>query len=299
MKKLIIRSVIFFVIGFIILNLLSQIVINSKYFSKNLSYNVSLKAVKKSKREIHSKVLILGDSIGRQICPDILPNSLAVNGAILMVGHYILTVNAVKKNPEIKYVILLSAPFIINHDFNRRYTYNNFLKAFYSFENFRYFSDLVKKKISNKFLSNIVIFPFFKLSPVPQFNFENKKRKKISPVFSELSIQYLKKLYEFLTMRQIKLFIISPPLRKKQKLFFLNWKYFKDQVKKRGLRYILKDYFSKIIYLDKKYYSKDGIHLDVKFVRNNRENLIYRLFPPKAILQLEREKILPLKKLNN
>ncbi len=295
MGKLIRKSLLFILTGFIFLNVISRLIIDSKYFSKNISYNVSLMAVKKSKRKIASNVLILGDSVARQIFPVVMPNSLAVNGAILMAGHYILAVNAIKKNPNIKYVILMSAPFILSHDFNRKLTYNNFLKPFYTFGNLKYLTSLMKKKINGNILSHLALFPIFKLSPVPQIDFSNKSSKKISPVFSEISIQYMKKLYNFLKKRRIELLIISPPICKKQRVLFLNWKYFKSQISERGLSHILRGYFDNIVYLDKGYFINDRIHLNVRYVRHSREKLMRKLLPERIIIQLEKDKILPLK----
>lgn len=293
MKKFIYKLIVFIFTGFILLNLISLLILESKYFYKSLSTKVQLSAIKKSKKKISSKVIILGDSVARQIFPVTMENSLAVNGAILTAGHYILARNAIEKNPGIKYVVIISAPFILAHKFERLLTYNNFVKPFYSFDKLKYFSNLLKKKINKKPLSNLALFPVFKISPIPQFNFKESSRKNLNTCFSDISIEYTKKLYNLLKRKGIELIIVSPPLSKDTKRTFGNWNSFKTQISEFRLNYIYKNYLNSIIYYDSDYFI-DSIHIKRRFLRNNREKIMKSILPERVIIQLEKDKILPI-----
>lgn len=169
MKRFILKLIGFLTLGFFILNGYGYLMIHSDALSNTLSWKHILFAVKKSKKSFPSgaSVIILGDSIGQQLFPrEIVPNSLISNGAVLAVGHYILANNAIKRNKNLKYIVLVSAPWVLGHQFEWELTYNSFMKPFYTFENLRYISKQLFEKINKKKNDPLGYFSFCKNRPL-------------------------------------------------------------------------------------------------------------------------------------
>lgn len=284
MKRFIFKTIGFLVAGFLILNLFGYLLINSDSMSQTLSWNAVLSAVKKSKRPLpsDSPVVILGDSVGNQffLMPG-TPNSLTANGSILTAGHYILAYNAIKRNKHLKYVVLLSVPFVIGHKFERSKTYNNFMKPFYSFENLRHISEGLREKINKKKTAHLAVFPFVKTAPCFSDVDLSGGIEKPKEILSETAIAYLEKLKTLCKKNDIDLIVASPPIRKSWRKKTKNWNQMKEQIKQNGFDDIFEGYFKRIIYLDEKCF-RDRIHLSRGYLKKNRAGLIARMLPKKV-----------------
>ncbi len=293
MKKLIVKSIFFVIIGFIILNIIGYWIMNNEYLSGHLSWGYVLTSIRKSQRSNPGKikVIILGDSVTNHIfrC-DVHPNSLTTSAAVLMPGQYILAYNAIKQNPNLKYVVLMFNPTTISGRFEQKMTYNNFLKPFYTFENLPLFTPLLLSKISQIRWAHRVIFPFFKTAPLfSDTDFRKVRKSRWSPILYDVTIQYLRKLRNLCLKHNIELVVVSSPVRKGRNRRYKNWRAMKKQIKENRLGDIFKNYFKTIIYIDKKHF-KDGVHLKKRYLKRNRRKLISRLLPPDVLRNLAQSK---------
>jgi hypothetical protein len=230
-------------------------------------------------------VIILGESIANQFFPrDKHPNSLTTSTAVLMPAQYILAYNAIKQNPNLKYIVLMFNPITISSRFEQKKTYNNFLKPFYSIEYLPLFNQFLLDKISQIRLAHMVIFPFVKTAPLfSDIDFRKVRKSTWWPILYDITIQYLQKIKNLCRKHNIELFVISTPLRRGRNRLYKNWEAMKKQVKEYQLGDVFKGYFENIIYIRKKYF-KDGVHLKKKYLQKNRQRLLSRLLP-KAVYQ--------------
>ncbi len=292
MKQLILKAVIFFILGFIILNITAYWLLKNKNYISTVGWRSVLRAINNVDGLDRSKikVIILGDSVGNQIFPrETHPNSLTSNGSVLAVGHYILAYNAIKRCRNLKYVVLASIPSAIGQSFERKFTYNNVMKPFYTFENLPLFSELIRGKINQKRLSHFVIFPFIKIAPfLSDIVFSGAIKENVGNPLSDLSMEYLKKLYRLCRENDIKLIVVSPPVpRHLQKK--LNLKKMKAQIIKNKLGHIFKGYFKSIMYLAGKHFEKDNVHLNYYFAKKNRRKLAQKILPKEVLLNLSKQ----------
>ena len=155
----------------------------------------------------NTNTIILGDSVGRQLFGNrvldkkCFKNSLTTNAATSMIGQYIFAYNALVHNQNIKYIVVAVVPHSLSLPFEHRQTYHGILKSFYTFENRKHFSQLVRSKMAKKPLSYFIIFPMIKIAKCfPDINFRspgwNEGIK--NRILSDTSIQYLKKLKDLL-----------------------------------------------------------------------------------------------------
>ena len=292
MKRFIFKAAGFLVLGFLILNFFGYLLIHSDGLSKLLSWGPVLAVVEKSKRAMPpgSTVLILGDSVGNQFFPaHMFPVSLAANGSVLAAGHYILAHNAIKRNKQLKYVVLLSVPFVIGHQFARSRTYNNFMKPFYRFENLRYISDQLQEKINKRIMARLVLFPFVKTAPCFSDIDFSTGTEKPAYILSDTAIEYLKKLQTLCRNNGIDLIVVSPPIQERWGKITKNWEKMKAQIVQNGLDDIFKTYFNRIIYLDNNNFM-DHVHLQWDYLNKNRAALISRMLPKEVLDSLFRPK---------
>jgi hypothetical protein len=291
MKKLIAKSILFVIIGFIILNIIGYWIINNEYLSGTLSWGYVQKSIRKSKQlnPEKIKVIILGESVANQFFPlNKHPNSLTTSAAVLMPGQYILAYNAIKQNPNLKYIVLMFNPITISSRFEQKNTYNNFLKPFYSIEYLPLFNQFLLDKISQIRLAHMVIFPFVKTAPLfSDTDFRKAKKSKWSPHLYDITIQYLQKIKDLCHKHNIELVVVSTPLRKGRNRRYKNWETLKKQVKENRLGDIFKGYFENIIYIHNKYL-EDGVHLKKRYLQKNRQRIISRLLPKDVYQNLAR-----------
>lgn len=286
MKRFVLRSLVFIMTAFLVLNVLGYIIVNSTDLTgKDGRYKV-FKAVIKSKRHIPGQVLFLGDSVGNQLFNKTRPDSLTVNGSILAAGHYILAYNAVKKNNHLKYIVLLSVPNVIANRFERSRTYKYFLKPFYCLENLHLFSKSLMQKINRKKIAHFAIFPFVKAAMCfSDVNFSGAAKGKMQEILSDIAVEYLHKLKKLCRQHHIKLVVASPPVPLDLKEFTSDWEKMREQVARCGLAHVFEGYFENIIYLDEAHF-KDHIHVRKDYLKKNWKKIIKKILPKEVIRKI-------------
>ncbi len=279
MKEFIKKCLFFFIISFVFLVIVSNVMVAFPGISFRLTNNTWFKIsmrIKQSKKIIKSDILFLGDSVANQLFPfGVKDEYLAANGLILASGHYILACNAIKKNTHIKQIYLCSTPDIIGLPFREERTYNNFVKPFYSLENIKYRSSHLKSELNRKPLSHFCIFKSVKVLPFSDVNFYDGKKWPLG-VMSEISIEYLIMLRELCEQKGIKLKVVSPPVNKKRRVLSDDWKIMKQQIIVNNLEDIFQGYFDNLIILNNKCF-RDGLHLKTGFLNTNKEKIIGKM----------------------
>lgn len=186
---------------------------NDRYKFKVCSKGVYA-AIEKSKKQFHSRILILGDSVAAQIFPisefssEIC--SLTTNQAISMAGQYALLSNFVAAGNKPELIILFFIPNTFQNNLDQIYTYNYFIKPFYQEEFLHLFNASVHKQIER--------IPFYYLAREPSILTSDwspnitENREKNTMFFSKLSIEYLAKIKKLADNYRAKIIILSPPV---------------------------------------------------------------------------------------
>ena len=175
------------------------------------------RSLKKSQSKTHARILILGDSVGRQLFPTTQSNkalhSLACNQAIGMPGHYALLENFYKAGNRADTVLLFYHPLSFRNNLDQRYTFHYFIKPFFTAEYRRLWTDDV--------LDAVHKIPFYWLAHFPPVltsewappyspNQPNGKAKKA--FLSPLSAAYLQKMIDSTESHGSRLVLIPPPI---------------------------------------------------------------------------------------
>lgn len=171
--------------------------------------------INKSKIQRDAEILVLGDSVADQLFQSNESskniNSLACSYAISTIGAYILLENYIKSNPDVKTCVYVMTPFSFDNDLDLPYTYNYFIKPFYSKENQKYFDTLAHQHIDK--------IPFYSLAHTPFLMVSNwspnlKPRIESGEFLTDISITYLRKIKDACRRNSIAFHIISPPISK-------------------------------------------------------------------------------------
>jgi len=213
-------------------------------------------AIEKSKKKGKKKKLILGDSVTKQFSESDIDTTiylnLASNQAISLVGQFCLLSNYVQAKNKIDTLYLIYHPLSFSNGLDNTFTFHYFEKPFYVDE----YRDLFTQEVNTQ----IEKIPFYYLAqyhPVLTSNwsptFSNDENNK--PFISVISKIYLEKIDSLCQARNIKLFIISPPVNQKFKNEFL-------ASKKSNENLYLKSYFKNLKYYPESYFFPDRIHLN-------------------------------------
>ncbi|MGD2035592.1 MAG: hypothetical protein PVF73_11080, partial [Bacteroidales bacterium] len=216
---------------------------------------------------------VFGDSVGNQLYYAETYNdsifSLASNQAIGIVGQYMLFKNFVDHNDiKGKEIYLVCTPLTFKDNLNQNFTFNYFLKPFYT-DIFRpELSDMAIKQIKKIPLYWASQFPIIKTSnwstfPSASVNFEVEKEYYIS----DLSLEYLKRMQSLVDSCGAKLKIVSPFLNEKRKEFDPGR--MKAQIEENNLRSVFGNYLEDLEYLP------DSLFVDLNHYDRSKFEIIY------------------------
>ena len=280
MKKFFKNLFIYLILFIVISNLFALLIINIPTFSKILDFGPEVYiAVANSKKRIGYEKIVLGDSVAHQIFKNFKGiedafYDLTTNQAVSMAGHYILIMNAINvQDNNIKEIDLVYHPRSFSNDLDQIWTFDYFVKPFLSFSHKKHFSGTVLNKLEKLKVYNIAIFPFIKI--IPNFPILDYSRFLSDPnenrsFLSGISIEYLQKIKMECEKKNIRIRVISCPIRKSS---IDDFDLLKKQIAENNLEDIFIDYFSKMnIYEDDDFI--DDFHLKKDYISNNRETII-------------------------
>lgn len=265
MKGFLLRFLLFLGGAIVLLNIIAWLLLLAPNpVAHHMSWFKIYERILRSQQKISSDTLYIGDSVGNQYFPfDKTSNSLTANGAILVAGHYILASMAIERNPQIKTVLLVSVPTELCRNFERKGTYNNFVKPFFSFDSRKYFSSLIYQKMKKKPFSFLSIFKAWKILPFSDINFDDNSPEPVE--LSDVSLDYLVKLREMCDSKNINLKLVSMPVPSYLFEDTHNFEKLRSQIRDKQLEFIFGSYLDSIVPLDRKYF-KDRIHLKSNYV---------------------------------
>ena len=252
MKKFILQMILFTLIGITLYDIQRE---------KTTAGCEIYHSIKKSKQKNSSKILIIGDSVGKQLFNNYSYtepiNSLACNQTIGMVGQYCLLQNYFNSGNHVDKVYLIVTPLhSLKNNLNQIYTYHYFLKPFYIKEYYGYFSNLVSDQIRKIPYYQFCQFPFISTSTwAPDF----KSNDKIDYSFlSPISVEYLKKIKDLSEQKKFEFIILPTPTKVSYKKKIEDFD--SKEIILTGLDEEFKYYFESIMYVaDSSFY--DDVHL--------------------------------------
>lgn len=259
-----------------IANILSHVIISSDILSfiigSNKIGNETYQALKKSKMLSSAENIVIGDSVARPIFSVENVNkvkyyNLASNECISLIGQYIIAHNALNINKHVKKLYLVYHPDAFLNNLDEPFTYNYFVKPFYTSE----YRDFLSENAINRLKTSRFFF-LFKLpisKTLPIFNKIDYNDKKYDdwfgfpkalrqrPYLSGISIEYLKKLEKLCLEKNVDLSVVMAPISKR---YDTDFSLLKSQIKDNNLDHIFNGYFENKIILNDLYF-RDGAHL--------------------------------------
>jgi hypothetical protein len=251
MKKFIVQSVIFAVISLVFIQIVPCYRIHTGNYKQSVAGVETYYSLSKSKQKnSHKVILLLGDSVGWQLFPNVsyndTINSLACNQAIGLVGQYILLKNYLELGNQVDTVILVYSPFSFRNNLDQVYTYHYFLKPLYIDEYKPVFTKTVNTQIRK--------IPYYYLCRVPSILTSNwapdfaSKDSVNYTFFSPISLEYLKKIKDLCAVHKLHMVILPPPIA-------IQWKPIIDkslkyEIEKNSLTEQFANYTENIIYVN-------------------------------------------------
>ena len=235
------------------------LIVSEKFWKNNDGGGIYL-AVKKSKKKTSKKKIIISDSVGAQLFPiDKKYDSiytLSTTAPSSLVGSYILLQNLLENNSlEGATVYYVVHPSSLDEELRGEYTYNHFIKPFYTLENKKHISSLADSLLHTIPFVYFSQLPFVKTSNwQPEFNYKLDYEYEISKLY----IEYFHKMTKLSEQEKFTLKIVTPYVRQDKK--DLKYRIIKNQIKKNRLNHIFDDYFEDIIYLDTSFFHEGSNH---------------------------------------
>jgi hypothetical protein len=274
MFRLINKLIIIFVISFICINILSFYIISnqllSHYFKLQSIGKEVYEAIESSKEYYPSKdTVILGDSVAKELITTGLKDEINVvdltcNQAISLAGHYILLVNTLSRNPQVRKVYLLYHVDSFKNDLDQIWTYNYFIKPLY-IDNEQLVKQPTRNIIQSHFYWILFKFPIAKVLPVfgqIDYSCKNAAKKNYS-YLSPTSIEYLGEMKNICQHHNVTLKIIPVPVSENK---VRNYDYIRMQIKENSFSDIFNGYLNKLIVLNDEFY-RDHIHFKPDYIR--------------------------------
>jgi len=261
MKRFLLKCVVFLVVGFVLHNGLSiWLEAGEGKASGEEGWRSVYKRVIASQRSIPGETLVVGDSVGQQLFPfGQARGSLVANGAVFMVGHYVLAFNALEQNPQLKRVVYVGVPQVVGHGLERSRAYTNFIKPFYTFDNFRHFDLPLWTSVAPHPLVLLAAFPSARHLPLSDPDLDDGVERPIGEL-SNLASHYIRKLHDLCLSRGVTFQMVSPPVSTAVRSETNDWQQMRQQVRAQGLEAAFGDYLDAIQYLPPDAF-QDGLHL--------------------------------------
>jgi len=282
MKRFFINLGIYFILFFITSNLVALLITNIPVLSKTLDFGPEVYiAITNSNKKTNDSTIILGDSVAHQIFKsfDSIKDNfydLTTNQAVSMAGQYILIMNIINNNKNIKEIYLVYHPRSFSNNLYQIWTFDYFVKPFLTIKNKKYFSQLVLEKLNKLKIYKIAIMPIIKIIPnfpsLDYSKFSEDSNKNLS-FLSDISIEYLKKIKIECQKNNINFKVISCPIKKSS---IDNYDLLKKQIHENNLEDIFQDFFKKMQFYDDSNFM-DPFHFKKDYIIKNRENIINSL----------------------
>ena len=274
-REFLTQAAMFTVIGFVVLNFLSLLVLNTFLNRVLVAFEV-WQALDHATTRGSASTIVLGDSVARQIYnrQNELQTGflhLTTNQAVSMAGQEILLRRAIDNNPRIKRVVLLYVPESYSNDLDQQFTFNYFAKPFCDFSTWSTLTPLVRERMRRRPEIWAAFLPLVKatqlLSNVDYSRFA-RFSSTAGPHLSEVSVEALRRMQELCTQLGISFELRSPPIASGG---ITNLQMLRDTVQAAHLDGIFARYFGSIRELPRDVFS-DGTHIRANKLHEYRSN---------------------------
>jgi hypothetical protein len=236
------------------------------FYTGNFKSDASLifESVKKSKQKSKQKKVVFGDSVGGQLYPsssnfDSLGLlSLTTSDPSSLAGIYVLLKNVVNENkPKEMVFYYVVHPSSLSNELDGKYTYNHFLKPFYTIENYKLFTSQTHQAAKKFPYWYACQLPFIKISNW-QPDVKESKPKKKGRYISNIYLEYLKLIKEDANKRGYKFKAVAPILR--ESLQATDYTLLKKQIDDNQLTELFEGYFDNMKYLPNAQFHTNSNH---------------------------------------
>lgn len=269
LNNFILRLLIFSVVAFPFLAYESLFSYFSKTYEDRVYGNEIYVSLKKSNTKKKASILIIGDSVAKQLYDNDTYNgdvySLACNQAVSLAGYYILLKKFIDHNKDQlpPRVILIIVPETFTNNLDQIFTFHYFLKPFYKAENKMYFTGTCVQQIKK--------IPFYYISQLPfviNNNWSpayNSKKDTSFKIISPISNDYLIKIKQICASNHIDFDIYCPPIKLSHKEEIKNFSHNITEFKKCGLEQKFQSYFAMATFLPDSLF-QDHIHFKKRYI---------------------------------
>jgi hypothetical protein len=223
-----------------------------------------------------SDTLVLGCSVSQQLFPFMARKNYKTTTAIdLLASSYIFASKAIKNNPGLRNIVIITVPNSLFNPFESEYTYNLFVKPYFHYKNLEYFDAYLIKKIAQEPCAMPAIFSFFKMLPISDFNYKTDRPLSASRL-SEFAVHFLRKLNRLAKDNNVKIVFIASPLREKAIADNSGFQSLKEDIAQYEFKGMLDGYFESIVtYPDSCF--RDGMHFKESYLTGHRMEIISKL----------------------
>ena len=274
MKQFILRAVLFVLIGLFAFHLKSYLLLRNNKYQHKVSAKEVYFAIDKSKQKSPAKKVIIGDSTARQFYnseeKNDTINSLASNQAISLAGQYILLHNYIAAGNKVDTVYAFFTPSSFQNNLDQLYTYNYFIKPFYTSEYKPLLTSDVKEKLNEIPYANIASYFCIRTNNwAPEIE---APKKHDYTLLSPISVDYLHKISDLTKENHIKLILVPAIANRNQKKNIDSFD--KNEIVKNHLEMEFEGYFENITYVDSKYFVDDMHLINPEKFKSHYNNIV-------------------------
>lgn len=260
MKQFGIKILVFLLIGVAAFHVKSYLLLRKDKFHRKVSAREVYHVLGKSKQKNPSKKILLGDSVARQFFNseeenDTL-NSLASNQAISLAGQYVILDNYLKAGNKIDTCYAVFIPSSFQNNLDQLYTYNYFIKPFYTAENSSKWTHTVEAQV-NKIPYHAIAQYFCIKTNNWTPDFESKDERNYG-FFSPVSVEYIHKMSALAKANHFKLIFVPALANENERKNIESFD--KSELARNNIEQEFSGYFENIVYIDSKYFV-DAMHL--------------------------------------
>lgn len=290
MKNFLLKTIFYLISLIFLIQIISLIYIKTDFLYGILRYpGVEIySALNKSQLKSNKKILLLGDSVGKQLFPDDNENynSLTTNQALGIPGNYFLLKNYLKAGNRIEKLVIIYNPHSFKNNLNNKLTYHYFLKPFFSEDYNQYFTKELLEQIEKIPYKNYLAIPSIRATNwSPSFS-KNKNsiflarndyvkiiNEKSYNYLSPISIQYLNMIKDLSVKHNFEIKLLPPPISLERNI---NLDLFQKETQKTNLIEEFRFYIKNLNFIDSINFS-DEIHLHDKETINYHSAKINKL----------------------
>jgi hypothetical protein len=259
LKKIIPRVILLLFPFFLYYICYMQYLINERKFKTDA--DMVYKALDKSKVKTKKKKIIFGDSVGSQLFSPYEDAdsvySMCTTGPSGIVGVYVLLNNFIAANEtQGKDFYYVATPHAFASQLKTKYTYNHFVKPFYTWGNRRYFTPSVNDSIHAIPYWYAAQLPFIKISDFqPAYNFTCDTVFSIIP---SVAVDYLKLIDSVAKQNHLNFHFVMPFID--ERFRDEDHAYLRNIINQNGLNNIFAGYFENEKFLPDSEFKPDHHH---------------------------------------